>query len=173
MAEFKGKQGHLVTTESGSHIFIESGGSFDEAVEKAFGKENAKKYKKYEKEMSDEDKEEITVPFLGGIKGKIVGKNGDSVIVEFELDGKIKRGEYSQEIIDSYRNDNFFDNDNDFEKWGDEEDFDDALYNTFKKYNGDYTEIIDELNNKFPYMDDEDIERIVYTYHFRDLESDD
>ena len=59
MAEFKGKNGHWVTTESGAHIFIESGGSFDEAVEKAFGKENKGKYKKAEekpkKESFDDD----------------------------------------------------------------------------------------------------------------------
>lgn len=75
MAEFKGKQGHWVTTESGSHIFIEDGGSFEEAVEKAFGKENASKYKKYEERENNARNEAFDDDYESDFEEIIENKN--------------------------------------------------------------------------------------------------
>ena len=140
MAEFNGKKGHWVTTDTGSHVFIESGKSFDEAVSDAFGKENVGKYKK----------KKITVE-------EVVDKMTENGTKEVNLNaGTIARasnGELTEEEVHKWFEDNdeledyeAFDDDNDFENWDDEED----AYTKFKKsVDGKYADdLIDTLNLK-------------------------
>ena len=147
MAEFKGKQGHWVTTESGSHLFIESGGSFEEAVEQAFGKENAKKYKKYEEEdkgknpntWSLEDIKNYYEDNAFGFnvkvkKDKLVGYDAEGEEIDWDLDeARYNVGEFMKDNGDF---DEEFDNDYDAEFGEDEED---------QKFR-DFSNKINELN---------------------------
>ena len=132
MAEFKGKKGHWVTTESGSHIFIENDGTYEEAVEKAFGKENAGKYKKYEEEpqkatMFNTDKEyqDFIKPKIqeryqeyknqGYSKEEIIDELKDEFGYQNLIDDVIKEGSISDEEFDDDYESDF--EDNDWSKW--------------------------------------------------------
>lgn len=125
MAEFKGKTGHWVTTESGAHIFIESNGSFDEAVEKAFGKENKGKYKKYDEEVKNKtfNDDEIT-----DMLNDINDQDEDDEYTKLDyFNLLVKKGvpsNVAERAVDKYFGEEAFDNDNDFENWDDDDDDD-------------------------------------------------
>ena len=121
MAEFNGKKGHWVTTESGE--------DFEEAVSDAFGKENVGKYKKHDKvkEVIDKMTENGT---------KEVNLNAGTI-------SRASNGELTEEEVHKWFEENdeledyeAFDDDNDFENWDKEEfveNIDDINYDKAEK----------------------------------------
>lgn len=156
MADFNGKKGHWVTTDSGSHVFIESGKSFDEAVSDAFGKENKGKYKKdndFEslndtvtdenimEEISDNDYYygNLDEQSIYNLAAERLNKKYDANLTSDQVKTALKNQGFNFEEYQKYLDEDDFDNDNDFENWGEEDsdnkpyDFDKWAKNTNSK----------------------------------------
>ena len=171
MAEFRGKQGHWVTTESGSHVFIESDGTFEEAIDKAFGKGSSKS-KKY-KEYKDYDKD---INELKDARKKAINnynKTGNDEFSDEERELSKKIDDLKSERFESNRKKEQDLIDDEYVE-ADEDEFDRDLAAAFKKYGNDEDAILDELRaNKKDYgMSNGDLQSVVESYVMRHFDDD-